>query len=75
MIVDGELVATGSPDGLKAQVGGDTLEIVIEETQSVDFDRARHVVKASGVPTESESVGIYVRWDRRLISTCPSDRD
>lgn len=58
VVVDGELVALGSPAELKTQVGGDSLEIVIEETPEMDIDRACAVVEASDLLNERESVGI-----------------
>lgn len=57
VIADGELVARGSPDDLKAQVGGESLEIDIDETPAMPIDRARTVVEESGLLTEEESVG------------------
>lgn len=58
VIADGELVATGSPDDLKAEVGGDSLEIALNETPQMTDERARTVVEKSGVLTEEESVGV-----------------
>jgi ABC-2 type transport system ATP-binding protein len=58
VIADGELVANGSPDDLKAQVGGDSLAIDLDETPAMPVDRARAVIEGSGLLTEEESVGI-----------------
>lgn len=58
VIADGELVASGSPDDLKAQVGGESLEIVLDETPQMTFERARAIVAESGLLTEEETVGV-----------------
>lgn len=58
VIADGEIVALDSPANLKAQVGGDSLDIALDETPEVDVERARAIVAESGLLTDEESVGI-----------------
>jgi ABC-2 type transport system ATP-binding protein len=72
VIADGEIVASGSPDDLKAQVGGDSLAIAIDETPAMPSERAQVVVKESGLLTESESVGITE--DGIVVSSSRADR-
>jgi ABC-2 type transport system ATP-binding protein len=40
VIADGEIVATGSPDGLKRRVGGEILDIELAGAEGVDADSA-----------------------------------
>ena len=59
VIADGEIVTVGSPAELKAQVGGDTLEIEFENATASELDRARAVIEDSGLFTDDdETVGL-----------------
>ncbi|WP_248907579.1 ABC transporter ATP-binding protein [Halocatena marina] len=57
VIADGEFVASGSPDDLKAQIGGDSLDITLEETPAMTADQACAVIESSGLLIGGESVG------------------
>ncbi|RBI60440.1 daunorubicin ABC transporter ATP-binding protein [halophilic archaeon] len=58
VIQEGEIVATGSPADLKARVGGDVLELSLDEPSGATVDRARTVIEELGVlaPEETESI-------------------
>ena len=58
VITDGELVALDSPAELKAQIGGDSLEISLDESPAMDFERARSIIESSALLAEEESVGV-----------------
>ncbi|WP_122089571.1 ABC transporter ATP-binding protein [Halalkalicoccus subterraneus] len=49
VIQDGTIVATDSPDALKSQVGGDALEITLEDASETERERARRVAAESGL--------------------------
>lgn len=71
VIASGEIVACGSPDDLKAQVGGESLEITLDESSWMTDERARAVVEGSGLLTEEESVGITA--DGIVVSSSRAD--
>jgi ABC-2 type transport system ATP-binding protein len=56
VIVNGEIVATGSPAELKATVGGDILEIDIVDATDAQLDCARTAVQNADVLDSDESV-------------------
>ncbi len=58
IINDGRIVATGTPDELKAQVGGDALEVHLEITKPDTLERAREVVAKSGLLGPGDTVGL-----------------
>ena len=58
VIAAGEIVALDSPANLKAQVGGDSLDIALGDSPEVNFDQARDIVKVSGLLTDADTVGI-----------------
>ncbi|WP_306055706.1 ABC transporter ATP-binding protein [Natronococcus wangiae] len=47
VIRDGEIVATGSPADLKAQVGGDVLEIEFGDPANTNVEHARSIIEGS----------------------------
>jgi ABC-2 type transport system ATP-binding protein len=47
VIQDGKIVATDAPDTLKSQVGGDVLDITIEDSSDEERARARRVARES----------------------------
>ncbi|MFB6165748.1 MAG: ATP-binding cassette domain-containing protein [Haloarculaceae archaeon] len=49
VIRGGEIVTTGSPAELKAQVGGDVLEIDLDEPDAGTVERAREIARDSGL--------------------------
>lgn len=49
VILEGEIVAEGSPTELKSAVGGDVLEIALDDPTEETTERARAVVADSGV--------------------------
>ncbi|MFC6961031.1 ABC transporter ATP-binding protein [Halocatena marina] len=49
VILDGEIVAEGSPADLKSTVGGDVLEIALDDPTSETRARARTVIQESGL--------------------------
>ena len=49
VIQDGKIVATDAPDALKSQVGGDVLEVTIEDATEGQKERAREVAHESGL--------------------------
>jgi ABC-2 type transport system ATP-binding protein len=49
VIQDGKIVATDAPDTLKSQVGGDVLDITIEDSSDEERARARRVARESGL--------------------------
>ena len=57
VILDGEIVATGSPAELKAQVGGDILEITLDDPNETAVEYARALIEDSEVTSdEIESI-------------------
>ncbi|MFH5801111.1 ATP-binding cassette domain-containing protein [Haladaptatus sp. CMAA 1911] len=64
VIQDGKLVATDSPDALKSQVGGDILEITLEDPADEQRTQAREVARKSGLfegnTIESTDKGIAI---------------
>ncbi len=68
VIQDGKIVATDSPDALKSQVGGDVLDIVIEDSTEEERARARQVARESGLfeegTIETTDEGITVTSER-----------
>ena len=71
VIQDGKIVATDSPAALKSQVGGDVLDITIEDATDAKLERAREVVRASGlfesgtVETTAEGISVVSEHARR----------
>ncbi len=55
VILDGTIVATGSPAELKSQAGGDVLELGFEDSTGTLLDRARAATEASGVMSSDEA--------------------
>ncbi|MFC6964330.1 ABC transporter ATP-binding protein [Halocatena marina] len=53
VIQDGKLVATDSPDTLKSQVGGDILEITLEDSIAQQRAHAQQVARESGLFAEN----------------------
>ncbi|WP_101294910.1 ATP-binding cassette domain-containing protein [Halegenticoccus soli] len=49
VILNGEIVASGSPEELKRRVGGDVLEIELDPAASADADRAAEIARRSGL--------------------------
>ena len=68
VIQDGKIVATDSPDTLKSQVGGDVLDITIENPTDEERARAREVARESGLfeagTVETTDGGITVTSER-----------
>ena len=68
VIQDGEIVATDSPADLKSAVGGDVLEISLEDPTDEDRARARRVARESGLfedgTVETTADGIAVASER-----------
>jgi ABC-2 type transport system ATP-binding protein len=64
VIQEGKLVATDSPDALKSQVGGDILEITLENLTDEQRAHAREVARESGLfegeTIESTDEGIAI---------------
>lgn len=58
VIADGEIVAMGDPDDLKAEVGGDVVEIGLENPTDARLDRARTTVQDAGVLEPDEVVSV-----------------
>ncbi len=58
VILDGEIVASGSPTDLKSQVGGDVLEITLADPSDTAVEHAQAAIEASEViaPDEIETV-------------------
>ncbi|WP_425499733.1 ABC transporter ATP-binding protein [Halorarum halobium] len=56
VIQNGQLIATDSPNALKAQVGGDVLEITLEDSTAEPRTRAQQVARNSGL-FENDSIG------------------
>ncbi|HET7325426.1 MAG TPA: ATP-binding cassette domain-containing protein [Halococcus sp.] len=52
VIQDGKIVATDSPEDLKSQVGGDVLDITIEDSTEEERARAQRVARESGLLEE-----------------------
>jgi len=49
VIQDGKIVATDAPETLKSQVGGDVLDITLDEPTDESRERAREVARESGL--------------------------
>lgn len=45
VIADGEIIATGTPNELKAEVGGDVLEVDLEDTTSPHLEQSKSVLQ------------------------------
>ncbi len=45
VIQEGEIVATDAPDALKSEIGGDVLEITLEDANETDLARAERVAR------------------------------
>ncbi|NHN58775.1 ATP-binding cassette domain-containing protein [Halorussus rarus] len=56
VIKDGEIAITGSPSELKSQVGGDVLEIELDEPTDEDVERARDIAVESRLVDDEEAV-------------------
>ncbi|MFC7192081.1 ABC transporter ATP-binding protein [Halocatena marina] len=56
VIFDGEIVASGAPTDLKAQVGGDVLEITLADQSDTAVEHAKAVIEGSEVMDEIETV-------------------
>lgn len=71
VIQNGKIVATDSPEALKSQVGGDVLEISLEETSAEERARACEVADESGlfedgtVETTDEGISVTSNHARR----------
>jgi ABC-2 type transport system ATP-binding protein len=57
IINDGRIVAVGTPDELKARVGGDALDILVEKTTPDAVERAKRHLEGSGMLDKSDTVG------------------
>ena len=68
VIQDGKIVATDSPDTLKSQVGGDVLDITLEDATDEERERAQGVARESGLfedgTIETTDEGITVTSER-----------
>lgn len=64
VIQDGQIVATDSPADLKSQVGGDVLDITLEDSSDEERERAKRVARESGLfedgTVETSDEGISV---------------
>lgn len=59
VIATGEIVARGSPEELKSRIGGDSLEITIEDTDAAAREDARTAVQESDLLTDADdTVGL-----------------
>ncbi|WP_435098579.1 ATP-binding cassette domain-containing protein [Halarchaeum sp. P4] len=56
VIVDGEIAVTGSPSELKAEVGGDVLELDFDDPSAADVERAREVALDSRLVDSPDAV-------------------
>ncbi len=71
VIQDGRIVATDAPDDLKSQIGGDVLEIAIEDASEEQRARARRVARESGlfedgtVETTDDGISVASEHARR----------
>lgn len=54
VILDGEIVAAGSPADLKAQIGGDVLEITLADSSKTAIEQAQGIIKDSEAITKDE---------------------
>ena len=63
LILDGEIVATGSPAELKAQVGGDVLEISLDDPSETAVEHARAIIEDSEVVAWDEIESIQPTED------------
>ena len=68
MIQDGTIVATDSPETLKSQVGGDVLDITLDDATDEERARARRIARESGLfedgTVETTAAGIAVNSER-----------
>lgn len=71
VIQDGKIVATDAPEALKSQVGGDVLDITIEDTSEEQRAHARRVARESGlfedgtIETTDEGISVASKHARR----------
>ncbi|MFC6903800.1 ATP-binding cassette domain-containing protein [Halalkalicoccus tibetensis] len=71
VIQDGEIVATDSPETLKSRVGGDVLEITIEDASDEERERARRIAAESGlfeegaIETTEDGISVTSKAARR----------
>ncbi|MCO8255213.1 ATP-binding cassette domain-containing protein [Haladaptatus sp. AB618] len=71
VIQGGKIVATDSPQALKSRVGGDVLDITIEESNDEERARARRVVIESGlfadatIETTADGISLTAKNARR----------
>jgi ABC-2 type transport system ATP-binding protein len=56
VIADGEIIATGAPADLKAEVGGDVLSVELANADETTRERGRRAVTTAGLLTEDETV-------------------
>lgn len=58
VIQDGEIVATGSPAALKSQVGGEVLQISLDDPSDATIAHARTAIEDAGMiaPDETETI-------------------
>ncbi|GGL33157.1 daunorubicin resistance protein DrrA family ABC transporter ATP-binding protein [Halarchaeum grantii] len=56
VIVDGEIAVTGSPAELKAEVGGDVLEVDLDDPSDAEVERAREVAVDSRLAADADAV-------------------
>lgn len=73
VIADGEIVSTGPPDELKRAVGGEVLELSLEDTMNAHLKGARTTLQESGllgteasVTTESDELRVTSPRARRI---------
>lgn len=68
VIQGGEIVATDAPDDLKSQVGGDVLDISLDDPTADERTHARHIARESGLfeagAIETTDAGISVTSER-----------
>jgi ABC-2 type transport system ATP-binding protein len=68
VIQDGELIATDSPERLKSAVGGDVLELTLDDSSKGETERALSVVSESdaleGATIETTDDGLTITSER-----------
>lgn len=71
VIQDGRIVATDSPETLKSRVGGDVLELTIEDASDEERERARRIAAESGlfgdgtIETTEDGISVTSKQARR----------
>jgi ABC-2 type transport system ATP-binding protein len=56
IVLDGEIVATGSPTELKSRVGGDVLEVTLADADPSERERAARTVRDAGLLDPDDEV-------------------